>query len=83
MNPCIEAEVSPWKRQRSIVQTIGLVLAQQFNRGRVVADLPSADQEADGHPQFVCQQVNLGRQSASGTPQSLIAPFLRPVAACW
>jgi hypothetical protein len=28
--------------------------------------------------------MDLGRQTSSGTPQSLVrAPFLRPVAACW
>jgi hypothetical protein len=28
--------------------------------------------------------MNLGRQTSSGTSQSLVrAPFLRPVAACW
>ena len=33
--------------------------------------------------QFIGEQMNLGRQASSGTPQSLVgAPFLRPVAAC-
>ena len=41
--------------------------------------------EAEGHrlSQTVGQQMDLGAQSTSGTPQSLVfAPFLRPVAAC-
>jgi hypothetical protein len=39
--------------------------------------------EAQRQAQFVGQQVDLGRQTTSGTPQSLVcAPFLRPVAAC-
>lgn len=39
-----------------------------------------------GHRQslLVGQQMDLRRQTSSGTPQSLVrAPFLRPVAACW
>ncbi len=39
--------------------------------------------EADRFSESVGQQVDLGAQSTSGTPQSLVfAPFLRPVAAC-
>lgn len=62
---------------------LSLVLTQQLNRGRVIADLPASEQEIQWQTQFVDQQVNVGRQSTSGTPQSLVAPFLRPVAACW
>jgi hypothetical protein len=47
-------------------------------------DLTAGDQEVDRQTQVVDQQVDLGRQTASGAPQSLVrAPFLRPVAACW
>src|SRR5579875_3771459 len=46
--------------------------------------LSTGQPESDRLAQAVCQQVNLGAQSTSGTPQSLVfAPFLRPVAACW
>ena len=40
--------------------------------------------EVHGQAQLVGEQVDLGRQTSSGTPQSLVfAPFLRSVAACW
>ena len=46
-------------------------------------DLASGDAKIYGQTQIVGQQMNLGRQTSSGTPQSLVrAPFLRPVAAC-
>lgn len=62
---------------------LGLALAQQFSRRRVITDLPASDQKVQRQAQFVDQQVNLGRQSTAGTPQSLVAPFWLPVAACW
>ena len=46
-----------------------------------------AGREAKGRrlSKAVGQQVNLGAQPASASPQSLVfgAPFLRPAAACW
>jgi hypothetical protein len=62
---------------------LGLALAQQFNGNCIVAHLAGAEAELQGQSQFIDQQVNFGRQSSSGTPQSLVrAPFLPPVAAC-
>ena len=62
----------------------GLTLAQEINRLRAVVDLAAADAEVQRFAAFVGEQVNLARQTSSGTPQSLVrAPFLRPVAACW
>jgi hypothetical protein len=61
-----------------------LSLAEQSDGLGAVVDLATSYEEVDRHPQFVGQQVDLRRQTSSGTPQSLVlAPFLRPVAACW
>ena len=63
---------------------LGLMLAQQFNGLRTVIYLTASDEKIQGQAQFIGEQMNLGRQTSSGTPQSLVrAPFLRPVAACW
>lgn len=62
---------------------LGLALAQQFDGGGVIADLAACQKKSLRQAQFVDQQMNLRRQSTSGTPQSLVAPFLPPVAACW
>ena len=63
---------------------LGLVLAQQLDGLRAVVHLAAGEQKVQGQAKFVGQQMNLGRQTSSGTPQSLVrAPFLRPVAACW
>ena len=63
---------------------LGLVLAQQRDGLGAVIDLAARDQKVQGQAELIAEQMNLGRQTSSGTPQSLVrAPFLRPVAACW
>ncbi len=63
---------------------LGLATGQQGQCLGKLARLAAGQAEADGLAKAVGQQVNLGAQSTSGTPQSLVfAPFLRPVAACW
>jgi len=63
---------------------LGLACAEQLDGWGVVADMTGSDQELRRHAQLVHQQMNLDRQSSSGTPQSLVwAPFFGPVAACW
>ena len=49
---------------------------------RTVVPLPSSDQKANGAPLAIHSQINLGCQSASGTPHSRlpVPPF--PVTAC-
>lgn len=63
----------------------GLAAFQQQDRLGVLGGLPGRDAEGDRQPGFVRQQVDLGAQTSSGTPQSQVfgAPFLRPAAACW
>ncbi len=63
----------------------GLAAFQQQDRLGVLGGLPGRDAEGDRQPGFVHQQVDLGAQTSSGTPQSRVfgAPFLRPAAACW
>lgn len=63
---------------------LSLVLAQQLDGLGAVIHLAARDEKVQGKAQFIGEQMNLGRQTSSGTPQSLVfAPFLRPVAACW
>ena len=63
---------------------LGLATGQQWQRLGELSGLATRQPKADRVSQTVGQQVNLGAQSTSGTPQSLVfAPFLRPVAACW
>ena len=60
-----------------------LVLTQQRDGLCAVIHLAAGDKKVQGQAQFIGEQMNLGRQTSSGTPQSLVrAPFLRPVAAC-
>jgi len=47
-----------------------------------VVAFPAGEQESHRAAQCIGQQVDLGRQTSSASPQSLVAPFLRPVAAC-
>jgi hypothetical protein len=62
---------------------LGLPLPEQLHGLRAVVDLTGGDAEVDRLALLVGQQVDLRRQTSSGTPQSLVrAPFLRPVAAC-
>jgi hypothetical protein len=59
------------------------VLPQQLDGLGTVIHLATSDKKIQGQPQFIGEQMNLARQTSSGTPQSLVrAPFLRPVAAC-
>ena len=61
-----------------------LSLSEQIDGLGAIVDLTAGHQEVHGQAQFVGQQMNLRRQTSSGTPQSLVrSPFLRPVAACW
>jgi hypothetical protein len=63
---------------------LGLATGQQRQRFGELAGLAAGESERDRFAEAVGEQVNLGAQSTSGTPQSLVfAPFLRPVAACW
>src|ERR1700683_222991 len=63
---------------------LGLVLAQQRDVLGTVIHLAAGDKKIQGQAEFIGEQMNLARQTSSGTPQSLVrAPFLRPVAACW
>jgi len=64
---------------------LGLTAFEQMDGLGVLAGLPGCKPKGDRITQTVGQQMDLRRQSTSGTPQSLVfgAPFLRPVAACW
>ncbi len=70
-----------------LVGNHGLRLAalQQRQGLSVIAALAASDAEPNWFSISVSRQMHLGRQSTSGTPQSIVfaAPFLRPVAACW
>src|SRR5208283_5765966 len=62
---------------------LGLAAAEQLDGWCVVADMTGRDRELERHAQLVHQQMNLGCQSSSGTPQSLVwPPFFGPAAAC-
>jgi len=59
------------------------VLPQQFDGLCAIVHLAAGNAKIQRQAGFIRQQVNLGRQTSSGTPQSLVrTPFLRPVAAC-
>ena len=63
---------------------LGPSFSEQFDGLGTVVDLTSRDQKIHRQPHLVSQQMDLRRQTSSGTPQSLVrAPFFRPVAACW
>lgn len=62
---------------------VGLARAQQFDGLGAIIGLAAGETKIDGDAGLVGEQMNLGCQASSGTPQSLVvAPFLRPVAAC-
>jgi len=63
---------------------LGLAAFQQIDRLSILGGLAGSEPEGDRQAVPVGQQMDFGRQSTSGTPQSLVfaAPFLRPVAAC-
>ena len=62
-----------------------MLTLQQADRLGVFGGLSRGNAEGYRQTGFVGQQMDLGAQSTSGTPQSLVAGafFLRPVAACW
>jgi hypothetical protein len=63
----------------------GLTAFQKLECLSIFGSLSWRDAEGDRQPVLVGQQVDLGAQTSSGTPQSRVfgAPFLRPAAACW
>lgn len=65
--------------------SLGVLAFEQEDRLLILGCLPSGDAEGEGQAVFVRQQMDLGTQTSSGTPQSRVfgAPFLRPAAACW
>ena len=65
--------------------SLGLPIGQQLRGRRILAGLSRGDAELERQTVLVGQQMDLGAQTSSGTPQSRVfaAPFLRPVAACW
>ncbi len=63
---------------------LGFSFSEQIDGLGAVVDLTAGHLEVHRQAQFVGQQMDLGRQTTSGAPQSLVrAPFLRPVAVCW
>jgi hypothetical protein len=63
----------------------GRLTFEQPDRLGILGGLACSDAEGDGQAILIGQQMDLGAQSTSGTPQSRVfgAPFLRPAAACW
>ena len=61
----------------------GAATFEQGGRLGDVAGLSRCEDEAQGAAKAVGEHVDLGGQSASGTPQSLILAPPFPVAACW
>ena len=51
---------------------LGLVLAQQSDGLSTVVDLSAGDKKVYRQTVLVGEQMNLGRQTSSGTPQSLV-----------
>jgi hypothetical protein len=58
-------------------------IRQKLRRGGAVVGFSAGQDEAKRPPLSIGQSVDLGRQSSSGTPQSLIRSPPFPVAACW
>lgn len=61
---------------------LGSALAEQIEGLGIVAALSGGEAELERLALAVDQQMHLGCQTSSASPQSLVAPFLRPVAAC-
>jgi hypothetical protein len=63
---------------------LGLLTFEQKDGLGIFSGLSSRDAEVHRQTVFIGQQMDLGAQTSSGTPQSLVfrAPFLRPAAAC-
>jgi len=60
----------------------GAEIGQQLRCGGDVMRLPASQDEAQGPTERVGDDMDLGGQSSSGTPQTLIAVPPFPVAAC-
>jgi hypothetical protein len=58
-------------------------IRQKLRRSGAVVGFSAGQDEAERPPSSIGQSVDLGRQSSSGTPQSLIRSPPFPVAACW
>ena len=61
---------------------LGRVSGQQRRGALAVSLLPSGQQQAQRSAQGIAKHMNLGGQSATGSPQSLLTRPLFPVAAC-
>lgn len=61
---------------------LGGLSGQQRRGALAVGLLPAGQQQTQRSSQGITQQMNLGGQSATGSPQSLLARPLFPVAAC-
>ena len=61
---------------------LGGLSGQQRRGALAVGLLPAGQQQPQWSAQGITQQMNLGGQSATGSPQSLLARPLFPVAAC-
>lgn len=61
---------------------LGGVSGQQRRGALAVSLLPSGQQQAQRSSQGIAEHMNLGGQSSTGSPQSLLARPLFPVAAC-
>ena len=58
--------------------------AEQRDGLGAIMRLAAGQNESEWQPEFIREQVNLGRQTSSTPPQSgLLTPFFRAVAACW
>ncbi len=64
-------------------ETAALDPGQQDRGTGDVGGLARSQPQAQRTPQAIAEQVNLGGQASSGTPQSLVAGPPFPVAACW
>jgi hypothetical protein len=60
----------------------GGVSGQQCRGALAVRLLPSGQQQAQRSSQRIAKHMNLGSQSSTGSPQSLLTRPLFPVAAC-
>lgn len=64
-------------------QALGTLVLQQRGCTLTIGLFSSGEQQPQGPSQPVAQQMNLSRQSSSGSPQSLVGRPLFPAAACW
>jgi len=62
---------------------LGRVSGQQRWGALAISLLPSGQQQAQRPSQRIAKHMNLGSQSSTGSPQSLLTRPLFPVAACW